>query len=100
MVEVWQRMDLDFEAFVFIASESERDHWEYNIAGSSTEEKQEEVIRKLEGDYDAIVLIDFVVGWLPEEARNLLRSKAASSWPTRATTSPGPWKRSPTARDS
>ena len=75
VVEVWQRMDLDYEAFVFIASESERDHWEYNIAGSSTEEKQEEVIRKLEGDYDAIVLIDFVVGWLPEEARDLLRSK-------------------------
>ena len=75
VVEVWQRMDLEYEAFVFITSESERDRWEYNIAGSSTGEKREEAIRKLKGDYDAIVLIDFVVGWLPEEARNLLRSK-------------------------
>ena len=75
VVEVWQRMDLEYEAFVYITTQSERDHWEYNIAGSSTEEKQEEAIRKLKGEYDAIVLIDFVVGWLPEEAQDLLRSK-------------------------
>ena len=75
MVEIWQRMDLEYEAFVYITTQRERDHWEYNIAGSSTEEKQEEAIRKLKGEYDAIVLIDFVVGWLPEEAQDLLRSK-------------------------
>ena len=73
VVEIWQRLDLEFESFVYIHSEAERDRWEYNIAGSPTEEKWKEAARELAVDYDAIVLVDFDPAWLPEESRELLR---------------------------
>jgi hypothetical protein len=69
IVEVWQRMDLDFTAYTLAPDANERDYWESNIAGSRTEEKQAEAIQKLSKTYDAIVLLGFDINWLPNEAK-------------------------------
>lgn len=68
VVEIYQRMELDYTAFVFVPSERERDYWEANIAGSRTPEKKAEAIQKLSQLYDCIVLIHFDPRWLPPQA--------------------------------
>ena len=75
IVEIWQRMDLEYTEFVYMQSASERDRWESNIAGSRTEEKWAEATEKLAADYDAIVLIDFDPGTMPAELQKLLHDK-------------------------
>ena len=75
IVEIWQRMDLEYTEFIYMQSASERDRWESNIAGSRTEEKWAEATEKLAADYDAVVLIDFDAGIMPAELQNLLHDK-------------------------
>ena len=68
IVEIWQRMDLEFTEFVYMQSASERDRWESNIAGSRTGEKWAEAREKLAGDYDVRRIkneIGFVAAKLP-----------------------------------
>ena len=69
VVELWQRMDLEATAYLFVPQERERDYWESNIAGSRTPEKRAEAIQKLSRLYDAIVLLGFDMNWLPNEAK-------------------------------
>ena len=75
IVEVWQRMELEYVEYLWMHSQSERDHWEKNVAGSTTEQKWAEATEKLAREYDAVVLIDFDTRWLPEEAQQVLRDK-------------------------
>lgn len=94
IVELSQRMDLDFTAYLLAPDKTERDYWESNIAGSRTPEKEQEAIDKLSNLYDAIVLIGFDVNWLPKQAQyyllrqvqggtGLVAAECGAPWPTK-----------------
>ncbi|NCO36253.1 MAG: hypothetical protein AUJ92_01665 [Armatimonadetes bacterium CG2_30_59_28] len=94
IVELAQRMDLDYTAFLYAPDQRERDYWESNIAGSRTPEKEQEAIDKLSQPYDAIVLIAFDGNWLPKQAQyyllrqvqggtGLIAADCALPWPTK-----------------
>ena len=94
VVEIAQRMDVDYTAYLLAPDKSERDYWEANIAGSHTEEKEQEAIDKLSRPYDAIVLINFDINWLPKQAQyyllrqveggaGLVAADCGVPWPTK-----------------
>lgn len=76
IVELWQRFDLDLQAFTMAHSglmsfESEAGAAPYDLAveGTSIEEKTEELLGKLAGKYDAFVLANASLDALPREAQ-------------------------------
>ncbi len=92
MVEMAERADIDYVPYLALSDANERDFWEHNIIGSSTEAKARELAEKLKGDYDAIIMRELKPEWLDDAARDALRAKVeagagllvldgASPWP-------------------
>ncbi|MHB8995662.1 MAG: beta-galactosidase [Armatimonadota bacterium] len=76
IVELWQRFDLDFEAFTMAHSgmmsfESSAGAAPYDLAveGTSIAEKTDELLAKLDRKYDAFVLANAQLDVLPKEAQ-------------------------------
>lgn len=76
IVELWQRFDLDFEAFTIAHSglmsfESDAGAAPYDLAvqGTSIEEKTDEILAKLQQPYDAFVMANASFDILPREAQ-------------------------------
>ncbi len=72
IVELAQRLDLDFEAFLSFracAPIAMDDIYEGAVTGTSTAEKEAEILRKVEGKYDVIVLGNCDLNMLPPEAK-------------------------------
>lgn len=76
IVELWQRFDLDFEAFTtahsgLMSFESDAGAAPYDLAveGTSIEEKTNELLTKLNRKYDAFVLANARLDMLPKEAQ-------------------------------
>ncbi len=71
VVEMWQRFELEFEAVTVHDAETLCDWFPLTTAvlGESPEEKERELDRKLEGDYDVIVLAPFRFDKLPPKAQ-------------------------------
>lgn len=71
VVEMWQRLDLEFEAVTVADAERLCDWFPLTTAvlGESPEEKTRELDRKLDGDYDVIVLAPFRFDKLPPKAQ-------------------------------
>lgn len=77
VVELWQRMDIEFESFTawWQGQIAVEDMYEGAIEGTTNKEKNTEIISKLEKDYDVIIVsIGFDV--LPAEAKYKIFEKA------------------------
>jgi len=72
VVELWQRMDLDYAVYSFVKPERERDYWEANLERSRTAERMAEAIATCSRLYDAIVMLAFDFKTLPKEAQYYL----------------------------
>ena len=79
VVELYQRMDLDFEAFVVPDSESigSDDRYSENVQGLSTDEQLASLRVKLQGDYDVIVLGNFDFDAIPADLQYEILRKVA-----------------------
>ncbi len=79
VVELYQRMDLDFEEFVVPGSESIGADNKYaeNVQGISTEEKTELLRAKLQQDYDVIAICNFDFDAIPAELQYEILRKVA-----------------------
>ncbi len=71
VVELWQRMDIEFDAFtVFHAGLlAMEDMYEGQVEGTTLWEKKNEILAKLEKDYDVFILGNVRFDILPAEAK-------------------------------
>lgn len=99
IVELAQRMDIDYTAYLLAPDKQERDYWESNIDRSLTGEKEQEAIDKLSLPYDAIVLINFDVSWLPKQAQYYLLRQVQGGAGLVAADCGAPWTVTPAADD-
>jgi len=84
VVELWQRFDVEYEAFTIAHSgllsfESipAAAHYDLAVEGTSIEEKTREILSKLNGHYDAFVFANASFDVLPKEAQyRILRQVA------------------------
>ena len=69
VVELWQRMDLDFEAVVTSSSRvvGADNRYDARVEGTSSKEKAEELRAKLKRSYDVIVIANFDFDAIPTE---------------------------------
>lgn len=84
IVELWQRFDIEFEAFTIAHSgllsfESDAGAAPYDLAveGTSIEEKTDEIVSKLNRDYDAFVFANASFDVLPKEAQYKILRRVA-----------------------
>lgn len=84
IIELWQRFDVDFEAFTIAHSgllsfESDPGAAPYDLAveGTSIEEKSREIIEKLGKKYDAFVFANASFDVLPKEAQYKILKQVA-----------------------
>ena len=79
VVELWQRLDLEFEAVTFYHSREPggADVWENSVRGGTPEEKLAELRGKLAKPYDAIVLANVAFDALPVECQYTLLKKVS-----------------------
>jgi len=77
VVELWQRLDIDFDGFTtwWPGELAKEDMYEAAIEGTSNREKKAEILAKLEKNFDAIV-ISCGFDILPAEARVKILEKA------------------------
>ncbi|MCM8804075.1 MAG: beta-galactosidase [Candidatus Omnitrophica bacterium] len=77
VIEIWQRLDIDFEAFIlFYTGLIAHDNvYEATIEGTSTYEKKQELLSKLEKDYDVIIFGHVNFEALPPEAQYKILEK-------------------------
>ncbi|MGB9642421.1 MAG: beta-galactosidase [Candidatus Ratteibacteria bacterium] len=77
VVELWQRLDIDFDGFTtwWAGELAKEDMYEAAIEGTSKREKKAEILAKLEKKFDAIV-ISCGFDILPAEARVKILEKA------------------------
>lgn len=71
VVEVWERMDIDFESFIVFHSGllTLEDMYEGQVEGTTFFEKKNEIISKLNKDYDVIIFGNVKFDILPAEAK-------------------------------
>jgi hypothetical protein len=84
IVELWQRFDVEFETFTIAHSgllsfESDAGAAPYDLAveGTSIEEKTDEIVSKLNRDYDAFVFANASFDVLPKEAQYKILRRVA-----------------------
>ncbi len=84
IVELWQRFDVEFETFTIAHSgllsfESVAGAAPYDLAveGTSIEEKTDEIVSKLNRDYDAFVFANASLDVLPKEAQYKILRRVA-----------------------
>jgi len=71
VVEIWQRMDLKFESFVCFHSGlvAQENVYEGAVEGTSVYEKEQEILKKLETNYDVFIFGHASFDILPAEAK-------------------------------
>ncbi|MFA6567061.1 MAG: beta-galactosidase [Victivallales bacterium] len=80
LVELAQRLDLDFEAFVSFracAPLAQDNMYDGAVEGTTTAEKEAELLRKLDRKYEVIVLGNCDLNMLPPEAKYRILSQVA-----------------------
>ena len=92
VVELWQRMDLDYAVYSFVKPERERDYWEANLDRSRTSERMAEAVATCSRPYDAIVLLGFDFKTLPKEAQYYLLRQVKAGAGLVGVHSRLPWK--------
>lgn len=82
VVELAQRLGLDFEAFAMFHSSllafPPGEPWEASVEGTSPAEKTQELLAKLDKDYDLIVLGNASLDVLPPEAQFKILAKVSA----------------------
>jgi len=71
VVEVWERSDMDFEGFTVFHSGllALEDMYEGQVEGTTTYEKEKEILLKLKKEYDVIIFGNVKFDILPPEAK-------------------------------
>ncbi|HOJ39009.1 MAG TPA: hypothetical protein PK644_00910, partial [bacterium] len=77
VVELWQRMDLDYEAVTVFHSGllAMEDMYEGQVEGTTAYEKKKELLTKLEKDYDVFILGNVRFDILPSEVKYRILEK-------------------------